>query len=280
MGQNTMGRLAADRRSSTAREQSLLRSFSAIPRPSTDDATGNSTGRNDGSRDHLERLRGFRRCSKTDRRKRILQGDRRGCQNPTGIAPDPAKKVVVPLYDTAAPMYHKGPNGIAVAPPISSVDLSALPFTESSVDKRGQHKGFRKDYDIGDTLRSPSHMNVEPIDGQAFQAVNSLDKYDFAFVKRSNGSFSYAVLAFRSMGPVRGKKELIEECMTFVMSGIGSTKTVSKRHWGKCVRLVSMDGLVDHPPVGMISFDRQTDDECSMISNVSDRARSSRWRKL
>jgi len=47
-----------------------------------------------------------------------------------------------------------------------------------------QHPGFRSDYKLGDTIRSPSHIMVtEP------SAVSAFEKHDFAFVKRSDGSY-------------------------------------------------------------------------------------------
>jgi hypothetical protein len=159
------------------------------------------------------------------------------------------------------------------------MDLLPFPFPKPSVAKESHHKGFRKDYVIGEILRSPSHMIIEHACGQAFQAASSLDTHDFAFVRRSDGSFSYAILAYRSMPPISGNNTSIEESMAFVMSGDGSTKIISRRHWGKYVCLVSMDGLVDHPPIDMISFDSQTDDECSIISSVSDRASASNRRQ-
>ena len=98
------------------------------------------------------------------------------------------------------------------------------------LSQEDQCKGFREHYDLGDAIRSPSHMINEPISEQATKAVDVLRKHDFAFVKRSDGSYSYAILAYRS-----------EESMTFVMNGSGSTKMISKRHWSKLIRLVASE---------------------------------------
>lgn len=115
--------------------------------------------------------------------------------------------------------------------------------------------GFRADYSIGDTIRSPSHMIIAPTPEQAFEATSSLRKHAFAFVKRTDGSYSYAILAFRSLEPPMdnsGPDNSLEEYMGFVMCGDGSTKKLRKKHWGNHVRLVSMHGL-DHLPTRTIS---------------------------
>lgn len=129
------------------------------------------------------------------------------------------------------------------------------------------HEGFCKDYALGEALRSPAHTIQ-----RGLAAIDSLKKHDFAFVKRSDGSFSYAIVAFRSFEPAsRGAWD--EECMTFVVSAAGSIKTVRKRHWAESVRMVAPSSLP-----GMISFESRSvaADECSLISSVSDRARGLR----
>jgi len=177
--------------------------------------------------------------------------------------------------------------------------------TKSDVEKdqqeqhQHQHKGVRQDYLLGETTRSHSHMIIEPISGRSLQAINSLQKHDFAFVKRSDGSYSYAILAYRSSEPIKGranKNSAIaeEECMIFVMNGIGNTKTIRQRYWSEFVRLpyiapcqeipdVVCQDIENNnndndlaPPPSMIFFIPQVehnDDECSLISSVSDRAR-------
>jgi hypothetical protein len=153
-----MGRLAANRRSSTASKQSLLRSFSAIRRPPMDSATGNSSGAGGGDRDRLDIIRGFCRRSKAVRNKNICRGDPRDCQSPTGIIPGPAHEPAVSAYKTDTCACHQGQEGSVSA-------LQALPFQKSSAAKESQHKGFHQDYELGETLRHPSHTIIEPTDG-------------------------------------------------------------------------------------------------------------------
>jgi len=195
------------------------------------------------------------------------------------------------------------------------------------------YNGFRRDYRIGESLRCPSHMIDEPTLEKALQGVNSLSKHDFAFVKRSDGSYSYAILAYRSMEPGKGTMPM-EECMTFVINDAGSSKVLHKRHWSQYIRRVATMEKEDPQPVktevkthaahrSPPSLDKhlkaysalfcqeinppvlcqeieeenvpfpprlvefvprsQIDEECSLISSVSDRARaqsrrsSSRW---
>ena len=123
-----------------------------------------------------------------------------------------------------------------------------IPTTNKSRHRVAQKlQGFRRDYLIGEALRSPSHMSPRSSSG----AIASLNKHDFAFVKRSDGSFSYGIVARR-----------IDESLFFVISGVGHTKLVEKRHWRTCIRLVS-------PGVpSMLSFVPQlADEEFSLITN-------------
>ncbi len=94
-------------------------------------------------------------------------------------------------------------------------------------------------------------MAVEPVLDHASQAVDSLKTHNFAFVKRSDGSFSSVILAYRSMEPTTGASNgEMEECMTFAVSEGGSMKMVRKRHWNEYVRLVSMEGSCCDPASG------------------------------
>lgn len=98
------------------------------------------------------------------------------------------------------------------------------------------HKGFRADYEIGETLRSPTHMIAYQSNSTSIEAINALQKHNFAFIKRTDGSFTYSILACRNDDTEGG-----EECMTFVVHPNGSTKVIRKRHWKKLVRLVSIE---------------------------------------
>ena len=122
-----------------------------------------------------------------------------------------------------------------------------MPAPVSSSAQEPPFDGFRKDYKLGETLRSPSHMIVESTPQIATRAVGTLKKHDFAFVKRSDGSYSYAIVAYRSMEPIKGSSRhdaskdppVEEECMAFIINDTGSTKTIRRRHWSDLVRRAS-----------------------------------------
>lgn len=60
-----------------------------------------------------------------------------------------------------------------------------------------------------------------------------MKNYEFAFIKRTDGSWTYAILAYRSTSQDE------EEFMTFVMNEEGSTKIIRMRHWAEYVRCVA-----------------------------------------
>ena len=103
-------------------------------------------------------------------------------------------------------------------------------------------QGFRKDYSVGEKIRSPSHMITTPTSKQAFQLVSTMQKHDFAFVKRSDGSFSYAILAFRSLEPSTDGRKTLEEFMTFVVDFDRTIKIFKKKEWVEYIRPVKTRG--------------------------------------
>ena len=97
-------------------------------------------------------------------------------------------------------------------------------------------------------------MVEEATDDRALRAVKTLRRHDFAFVKRSNGTFTYAILAYRSLAPIEPKLEdattaPLEEFMSFVVCDEGSTKTIRKRDWSTQVRLVARDAPRRKAPI-------------------------------
>lgn len=134
----------------------------------------------------------------------------------------------------------------APLPPSHTKNLASAPPTNRSGKAGLKSKGFRGDYSLGETARSQSDMIRHSTSYQVLQAVNSLQKHDFAFVKQSGGSYSYAILAFRSFEPLEGKSscaDSLEEIMTFVMCDAGSVKMLKKDQWVENVRMVSVKGL-------------------------------------
>lgn len=114
-------------------------------------------------------------------------------------------------------------------------------------DHPQQYTGYREDYFLGDVVKSVCHMVIEPTPKSALQAVESLQLHNFAWVKRSDGLYTYAILAYRSSCPLvesassSEKKEVEEEYMYFVVDDIGSTKMVPKSRWHVNVRRIHED---------------------------------------
>ena len=122
------------------------------------------------------------------------------------------------------------------------------------------HLGFRKDYILGDPAKSSRHMVVESSRQDVSKKLVSLKPYDFAFIRRRDGTWTYAILACRSL-----------EYMMFVLNDQGTTKTIQKRHWKSFIRCV----VADDEGCSMSNTQRMIPkeisvlkdcDECSMIS--------------
>ena len=139
------------------------------------------------------------------------------------------------------------------------------PQSSHSNPQQRQHMGYRPDYKLGQVARSPSHLLIPPTSTNNnnnksklnyMNQIATLLKHDFAFVKRSSGLYSYAILAYRTNPSSKGgnnnrddyyngEYEYKEEGMAFVMDDNGSTKMIRKKHWYEYIRLVSMDDLSD-----------------------------------
>ena len=132
---------------------------------------------------------------------------------------------------------------------------SSSPLKEEDQEEEPttRHMGFRSDYTLGEYSRHPSHMIIP----QTTACIDTLGRYDFAFVKRSNGTYSYSILAYRtnSTDTTRGSSSDIHdekgECMAFVIDDIGSTKIINKKYWKNYIRLVASEeqSHQDHHPL-------------------------------
>ena len=123
----------------------------------------------------------------------------------------------------------------------------------------------RRDYVLGDPARSPFHMMMDTCP-QATNFVCELEIQDSAFVKRSDGAWSYAILAYRHRSRY-GQ----EEFMVFLLNEIGATKIFMKRQWAKGIRCVASyeadlsDEMIDLHDVPKTIF--VNTDDCSLISD-------------
>lgn len=116
--------------------------------------------------------------------------------------------------------------------------------TKPAVRDKPQNNEFKETYTLGDTLRFPAHASNDPSSNhRPSECGHPLQVGDFAFVKRSDGSYSYSILAGRLFEPVKGasKRSSPRELMVFLIDDRGSTKTVRQSRLSECVRLVPAD---------------------------------------
>lgn len=116
-------------------------------------------------------------------------------------------------------------------------------FDGSSSEQEVDHRSYigschRDDYVLGDVIRSSSHMVIESTHDRAIHAVNLLKIHDFAWVKRSDGFYTCAILAYLTPPIEKKSNHHPEEYMYFVVDNSGSTKMILKKHWHDSVRLI------------------------------------------
>ncbi len=128
---------------------------------------------------------------------------------------------------------------------VTSRDQPAKPAKDSSKIRKRRGKRHK----LGDTALSKTDCVLLGDDKDAcgsretyLISVSSLSVFDSAFVKRSNGQLTYAILVDRFFdedaehGGKRG-----EECMKFVLDSKGATKTIRKGIWLDMIRMVNED---------------------------------------
>lgn len=108
-------------------------------------------------------------------------------------------------------------------------------------------------YHLGHPAKHRSHMQIAPTSQIAINNANSLKKMDFAFVLRSNGVWTYSIVAYKPFsndGP----------SIMFVLDSKGSTKTLRKKNWERGIRAVNTElvNVVDEGDWGNgIEIDRK-----------------------
>lgn len=117
--------------------------------------------------------------------------------------------------------------------------MSPLPFSDDDkecVADSPRKKTYEQSgqYTLGDTLRSYEDT-LHKESRRNSRAIRRLRQYDFAFVKRSNMTWSYAILADRRERKVHASVGKTEEMMIFVIARNGQTKSIFKRHWEKYI---------------------------------------------
>ena len=145
-------------------------------------------------------------------------------------APEEKNQEAPYLIETSTRRSHARGKTVPSTPPPGSLPPPSDPRRSGSFQRNRRPGG----YVPGEAARSPSHMIAEPAPGRATEAVDSLSIPDCAFVKRSDGSFLYARLAYWTA-------RASEECMAFLLNDSGSTKLTRKSQWSEYVRLISED---------------------------------------
>lgn len=146
-------------------------------------------------------------------------------------------------------MRAMSPNSVATPASMSLLRPSDDDIKPQEPQVSSNTTSVVAEYKLGQVLRSSSHMNPDQTQ------VSSLNNYDFAFIKRTDGTWTYAILAYRST------LDNGEECMMFVMNEAGSTKLIRRRQWGEFVRCVARATEevprsieVGHDDVSLVTF--------------------------
>ncbi|KAL3765299.1 hypothetical protein ACHAWO_000964 [Cyclotella atomus] len=155
---------------------------------------------------------------------------------------------------------------------LSSLWCNDMPLsTDISKVKVSVQKEESRVLELGE---APSTLNQlhPPLPMEAYES-NSFPIHSFAFVWRSCGVWTYAIVTDR---PQDG------ECIRFVVDTAGSTKVLKRRYWAKCIRLPAVDngveeasGRFDNENVGIETV--EIGDYCGVADgNGHDRKKSSK----
>ncbi|KAL7519492.1 hypothetical protein ACHAWX_004242, partial [Stephanocyclus meneghinianus] len=104
------------------------------------------------------------------------------------------------------------------------------PNLVSSTKEAVENASLKRGLELGDIALPSQIQNASPED--AHDAAASLPVHSFAFVLRSNGQWTYAILADRPVpeGP--------QASIRFVLDKRGSTKIFKRKYWGMYIRSV------------------------------------------
>ena len=107
----------------------------------------------------------------------------------------------------------------------------------SVVQSRSSHQGMPlssrnlRVLELGD-VASPQDMHIELDSQRQYENVASLPDHSFAFIRRSTGDWTYAIVSDR---PVKSGPNA---SIRFVLNSRGSTKTIKAKDWSAYVRPV------------------------------------------
>jgi hypothetical protein len=154
----------------------------------------------------------------------------------------------------------------------SRLSMENIVQRESAALRRARAKKLRKSkpkpipkYSIGDACRTPQDMIICRSKEAAIESAGLLKKWEGAFVKRSCGVWTYAVLIERALQPMDVMKRRLEylywksvwevdprcameDSMLFAIDGDGGTKIIPKHAWAKYVRRIQCSNIIPNTP--------------------------------
>ena len=144
--------------------------------------------------------------------------------------------------------------------PIDSSSLyHARPQVKPSADKP-------LELELGDVAR-PHDMRIASNVQQAHDEAVSLAVHSFAFVLRSTGEWTYAILSDRPVESGPGAS------MRFVMNTQGITKTIEAKHWAGYIRLVQKRSISEIEAQGNNLKRSHSDDRLARLTSFHRAAR-------
>jgi hypothetical protein len=119
-------------------------------------------------------------------------------------------------------------------------------------------------YNLGDACRTPQDMVICRSKQEAIESASVLKKWDGAFIKRSCGVWTYAILIERAPQPLNVLKKRLEyfywatvwevdpryemeDSMLFAIDGEGATKIIPKHAWAKYIRRIDPNPVPNIP---------------------------------
>jgi hypothetical protein len=172
----------------------------------------------------------------------VIDPNQRSCQeemrNPELVIParkEQAPPKPEPEYIRLCPKYDFPPPPPGVRGPIfhpdyqlgdhaQEQDMIVFPTCKS---RKGRHRRRRRHDDDEEDSDEESHDRSARVKVIVESAINQLCHLDAAFVRRSDGSWTYAIMADRT-----------DDAIRFVVNDKGSTKSYPKHLWKSSVRRI------------------------------------------
>ena len=94
-------------------------------------------------------------------------------------------------------------------------------------------------YSLGDIPSHTQHMILPSTLKEGVESASTLQPLDFAFILRSNGTWTYAVVCEILNCNINNKPSI-----KFVVDRQGRTRTIPKKYWGKYICLINEDHAI------------------------------------